>query len=57
MLEELRRAVAFFEEVDSKLDALTAQLISAIGVDKHMPEAMEAARQARFGEPLPGLGG
>ena len=55
MIEGLRRAVAFFQEIDSKLDSLTAQILSATGVDKHMPEAMEAARQQGFGDPLPGL--
>jgi hypothetical protein len=55
MIEELGRAVAFFQEIDSKLDSLTAQILSATGVDKHMPEAMEAARQQGFRDPLPGL--
>lgn len=57
MIKELQSAVSFFEEIDTKLEPLTAQMLSAIGVDKHMPEAMESARQAGFGDPLPGLRG
>jgi hypothetical protein len=57
MIEELRSAVSFFEEIDAKLEPLTAQMLSSISVDKHMPEALESARQAGFGEPLPGLHG
>jgi hypothetical protein len=52
---ELKKATAFFEEVDARLEPLTWQIIEAIGVDKHMPEALENARQVGFGEPLPGL--
>ena len=55
MIGELKKATAFFENVDAKLEPLTMQIIEAIGVDKHMPEAMEGARQAGFGDPLPGL--
>jgi hypothetical protein len=55
MIEELEKATAFFEDVDAKIDPLTMQIIEAIGVGKHMPEAMEDARQAGFGDPLPGL--
>jgi hypothetical protein len=55
MIEELKKAVAFFENVDAQLEPLTMQLIEASGVGKHMPDAMEAARNAGFGDPLPGL--
>jgi hypothetical protein len=55
MIEELKKATEFFEDVDAKLEPLTMQIIEATGVDKHMPEAMESARQVGFGEPLPGL--
>ena len=55
MIEELRKAVAFFEHVDAKLEPLTMQIIEATGVDKHMAEALESARQAGFGDPLPSI--
>jgi hypothetical protein len=55
MIEELDQAKAFFEEVDAKLSPLTAQIIEVMGITRHMPEAMEDARQAGFGNPLPGL--
>jgi hypothetical protein len=31
------------------------QIIEATGVDKHMPEALERAQKAGFGDPLPSL--
>jgi hypothetical protein len=55
MIEELKKAVTFFEDVDARLEPLTMQIIEATGVDEHLPEAMENARQVGFGEPLPGL--
>jgi len=55
MIAELKDAVALFVEADSKLSPLTMHIIEAAGVDKHMPEALESARQAGFGAPLPGL--
>ena len=55
MIEELKKAAAFFEDVDARLEPLTMQIIEATGIDKHMPEALEDARQAGFGDPLPGL--
>ena len=55
IIEELKKATAFFEDVDAKLEPLTMQIIEAVGVDKHMPEALEDARQAGFGDPLPSL--
>jgi hypothetical protein len=55
MIEELEQAAAFFREVDGKLEPLTRQLIEAMGLDKHIPEAMGEVRRAGFGRPLPGL--
>jgi hypothetical protein len=55
MIEELTKATAFFEDVDAKLSPLTRQIIEVMGITKHMPEALEDARQAGFGDPLPGL--
>lgn len=55
MIEELDKAAAFFREVDAELAPLTRQAIEAMGLDKHMAEAMEDVRQAGFGRPLPGL--
>jgi hypothetical protein len=55
MIGELEKTTAFFKEVDAKLSLLTRQIIEVMGINKHMPAAMEEARQAGFGEPLPGL--
>src|SRR5262245_53026084 len=55
MIEELKKATVFFEGVDARLEPLTMQIIETIGVDKRMPEALEDARLAGFGDPLPGL--
>jgi hypothetical protein len=55
MIEELDKAKAFFEEVDAEIGPLTRQIIEVMGITKHMPEAMEDARQAGFGDPVPGL--
>ena len=55
MVSELKQARDFFEQVDHELAPLTRQIIEARGVGKHMPEAMERARDAGFGAPLPGL--
>jgi hypothetical protein len=42
MIGELKKATAFFEAPDARLESLTRQLTEAIGVNKHMPEAMGA---------------
>jgi hypothetical protein len=55
MIEELKKATAFLENVDSRLEPLMMQIIEATGVHKHWSEAMESASQAGFGLPLPGL--
>ena len=55
MIEELKKATGFFEDVDARLEPLTMQIIEIIGVDKHIREALEDARLAGFGDPLPGL--
>jgi hypothetical protein len=55
MIEELKKATAFLENVDCRLEPLTMQIIEATGVHKHWSEAMESASQAGFGLPLPGL--
>ena len=55
MIAELRAARDFFQDVDSGLEPLTRKILSAIGVDRHIPEMMEEARQQGFGDPLPGL--
>ena len=54
MIEELKKATGFFEDVDARLEPLTMQIIEIIGVDKHIREALEDARLAGFGDPLPG---
>jgi hypothetical protein len=55
MIAELKAARDFFHDVDSRLEPLTAIILSVTGVDKHLPQAMEDPRQQRFGDPLPGL--
>ena len=55
MIEELKKAAAYFREVDDKLKPFTSQIIEAMGIAKCMDEAMEEARQAGFGDPLPGI--
>ncbi len=57
MIEELEKAIAFFKEVDAKLSPLTRQIIEVMGITEHMAAAAEEARQARFGDLLPGLDG
>lgn len=56
MIEELGQATAFFEDVDERIKSLAMQIMEVTGLQAHLPEAMEEARQAGFGEPLPGLG-
>jgi hypothetical protein len=53
MIAELKEAVSLFQDIDARLSPLTMEIIEAAGVDKHMPEALENARQAGFGDPLP----
>jgi hypothetical protein len=55
MIEELSAAHDFFKQVDDELEPLTMQILSALGVDMHMPEVMAEFRQAGFGDPLPGI--
>jgi hypothetical protein len=55
MIEELDKAVAFFDDVDATLGDLAMEVMEATGMGKHMPEAMEHVEQAGFGDPLPGL--
>jgi hypothetical protein len=57
MITELQAARDFLREVDGRLDALTAQILSLLGVDKHLAEAERAALQQGFGPALPGLTG
>jgi hypothetical protein len=53
-ITELNRAVDFFHDVDAALDPLTTEILETLGVSNHLPEAMDRARQADFGAPLPG---
>jgi hypothetical protein len=55
MIEELEKATAFFKEADDKLKPLAMQIMEALGVASHMPDAMEEVLQEGFGKPLPGL--
>lgn len=55
MVEELQAAREFFKLVDDELEPLTRQILTALGINTHLPEMMEELRLSGFGEPLPGL--
>lgn len=55
MLDELRNAIAIFQEVDAKISDLTLELLKTKGVHERMPEMLEEVKKAGFGPPLPGI--
>jgi hypothetical protein len=55
ILDELKSAVAFFEEVGSRIEGLTWEIFGAqIEMEGH-PSVTERAWKRGFGDPLPGL--
>jgi hypothetical protein len=54
MIAGLEEAADLFQDIDARISPLTMEIIEAAGADKRMLRALEDARHAGFGDPLPG---